>query len=113
MINSALERQAKSTDELVHRLIEELDGKNLADPNANPSSSSYAVNFTQTNPQTSGTSAGGSTLPNLSAQPMNHFHSRITIDGSTPTLEMPQQTMTSMFGQGYTQTTPSFSIPKL
>jgi hypothetical protein len=29
MINSALERQAKSTDELMHRLIEERDGKNL------------------------------------------------------------------------------------
>jgi hypothetical protein len=27
MINSALEMQAKSTDELVHRLIEERDGK--------------------------------------------------------------------------------------
>jgi hypothetical protein len=27
MINSALERQAKSTDELLHRLIEERDGK--------------------------------------------------------------------------------------
>jgi hypothetical protein len=29
MINSVLERQAKSTDELLHRLIEERDGKNL------------------------------------------------------------------------------------
>jgi hypothetical protein len=29
MINSVLERQAKSTDELMHRLIEEWDGKNL------------------------------------------------------------------------------------
>jgi hypothetical protein len=29
MINSVLERQAKSSDELVRRLIEELDGKNL------------------------------------------------------------------------------------
>jgi hypothetical protein len=29
MINSALERQAKSTDEVLHRLIEEWDGKNL------------------------------------------------------------------------------------
>jgi hypothetical protein len=29
MIDSALERQAKSTDELLHRLIEERDGKNL------------------------------------------------------------------------------------
>jgi hypothetical protein len=28
MINYALERQAKSTDELLHRLIEERDGKN-------------------------------------------------------------------------------------
>jgi hypothetical protein len=29
MINSAIERQVKSTDELLHRLIEERDGKNL------------------------------------------------------------------------------------
>jgi hypothetical protein len=29
MDNSALERQAKSTDELLHRLVEEWDGKNL------------------------------------------------------------------------------------
>jgi hypothetical protein len=29
MINSALERQAKSTDELLRRLIEERDGKNI------------------------------------------------------------------------------------
>jgi hypothetical protein len=29
MINSALERQAKSNDELIHRLIEERNRKNL------------------------------------------------------------------------------------
>jgi uncharacterized protein with PQ loop repeat len=29
MINFALERQAKSIDELLHRLIEERDGKNI------------------------------------------------------------------------------------
>jgi type II secretory pathway component PulM len=29
MIDFVLERQAKSTDELLHRLIEERDGKNL------------------------------------------------------------------------------------
>jgi hypothetical protein len=29
MINSALERQAKSSDELLRRLIEERDGKNI------------------------------------------------------------------------------------
>jgi hypothetical protein len=29
MIDSVLERQARSTDKLLHRLIEELDGKNL------------------------------------------------------------------------------------
>jgi hypothetical protein len=42
---------------------------------------------------------------------MNHFHSRTTIEGSTPTFGMPQQTITSMFGQEYTQTAPSFSVP--
>jgi hypothetical protein len=42
---------------------------------------------------------------------MNHFHSRTTIEDSAPNFEMSQQTMVSMFGQGYTQTTPSFSLP--
>jgi hypothetical protein len=49
MINSALERQAKSSDELVHRLIEERYRKKLADSNVNPSSSSCAINSNQTN----------------------------------------------------------------
>jgi hypothetical protein len=75
MINSALERQARSSDELMHRLIEEWDGKKLADSNVNPSPSSYAVNFDQTNSQISGTLTGGTTMPNPSAQPMNYFHS--------------------------------------
>jgi hypothetical protein len=77
----------------------------------NHSSSSCAVSFTQTNPHTSGTSAGGTAMPNPSAQPVNQFHSRTTIEGLAITLGMPQQTMASMFGQGYTQTAPSFSIP--
>jgi hypothetical protein len=50
-------------------------------------------------------------MPNLSAQPMNHFHSRTTIEGSTPTFGVLQQTMSNMFGQGYTQTAPSFPMP--
>jgi hypothetical protein len=50
-------------------------------------------------------------MPNTSAQPVNHFHSRTTIEGSSPTFGMPQQTMASMFGQGYTHTAPSFSMP--
>jgi hypothetical protein len=81
MINSALERQAKSTDEILCRLIEERDGKKLA----------------QTNQQTSGTSAGGATMLNPSTQLMNHFHSRTSIECLTPTFEMSQQTTTSMF----------------
>jgi hypothetical protein len=48
MINSTLERQAKSTDELLHRLIEERDGKKHSDANVN-SSSTCTVNFAQTN----------------------------------------------------------------
>jgi hypothetical protein len=76
VINSALERQAKSTDELMRRLIEEQDGKKLADSNVNPSFSSCEVNFTQTNLQTSGTSADGATMPNPSTQLMKHFHSQ-------------------------------------
>jgi hypothetical protein len=44
MINSALERQAKSNDGLVCMLIEERDRKKLADSDVNPSSS-CPVNF--------------------------------------------------------------------
>jgi hypothetical protein len=65
MINSALKRQAKSSDELVHRLMEEWNGNKVIS----------AVNFAQTNPQTSGTSTGSTTMPNPSAQSMNNFHS--------------------------------------
>jgi hypothetical protein len=75
MINSAIERQAKSTDELLHNLIEERDGKKLYASSANPSSSTCAVSFTQTNPHASGPSMGGTSMPNPSIQPMNHFHS--------------------------------------
>jgi hypothetical protein len=98
MINSALNRQAKSTNELLRRLIEEQDGKKLDNSSINPSSSSCTIIFTQTNAQTSGTSVGGATMLNLSAQLMNHFHNRTTIEGSAPTFGMPQQTTTSIFG---------------
>jgi hypothetical protein len=91
MINSALEKQAKSSDELMCRLIEEWDRKKLSDSNVHPSSSSSCVvNFSQTNPQPSGTSVGSTTQPNPSTQPMNRFHSQTTIDGLGPTFEMLQ-----------------------
>jgi hypothetical protein len=47
MINSALERQVKSSNEMMHRLIEESDGKKFVDPNVHASSSpsSCGVNF--------------------------------------------------------------------
>jgi hypothetical protein len=45
MINSALERQAKRRNEMMHRLIEERDGKKFVDPNVHVSSSSCGVNF--------------------------------------------------------------------
>jgi hypothetical protein len=67
MINSALERQARRIDELMCRLIEEWDGKRLANSSVNPSSSSCTVNFAQTNPQKSGTSVGGATMLNPQA----------------------------------------------
>jgi hypothetical protein len=67
MINSALERRAKSTDELLRRLMEERDGKKHNGSNANPSSSTSVVNFTQINPHTSDPSTGGTSLPNPSA----------------------------------------------
>jgi hypothetical protein len=112
MINSALERQAKSIDELLHRLIEERDGKKLDTTSTNPSSSSTcAVNFTQINPHTSGPSAGGTSMQNPSTQPMNHFHSRTTIKDSTPNLWMPQQATASMYGQWYMHPTPTSTIP--
>jgi hypothetical protein len=95
MINSALERQAKSTDEMLCRLIEERDGKKLDNASVNPSS--CTVSFAQTNQQTSGTSAGGATMLNPSTQLMNHFHSRTSIECLTPTFEMSQQTTTNMF----------------
>jgi hypothetical protein len=73
-------------------------------------SSSSVVSFTQTNTHTSGTSTGATKTSNPSTQPVNHFHSRTTIEGSTSTFGMPQQTMASMFGQGYTQIAPNFSM---
>jgi hypothetical protein len=107
MINSALERQAKSTDELLRRLIVERDGKKLDTTSANPSSSTCTVNFTQTNPHTSGPSTGGTSMPNPSAQPMNHFHSRTTIDGLAHNLGMPQQATTNMYnGRAYNRPHP-------
>jgi hypothetical protein len=75
MINFTLERQAKSTDELLCRLIEEQNRKKLDATNVNRSSSTYAVSFTQTNPHTNGPSAGGTSTPNPLAQLVNHFHS--------------------------------------
>jgi hypothetical protein len=90
MINSALESQAKNTDKLLHRLIEEQDRKKLDATSANPSSFTCTVSFTQTNPHTSGPSAGGTSMPNPSVQSVNHFHSHTTIEGSAPNLGMPQ-----------------------
>jgi hypothetical protein len=74
MINFAIERQAKSTDELLCRLVEEQDGKKLDTSSVNPSCSTCAVSFTQTNPHTSGALAGGTSMPNHSSQLVNHFH---------------------------------------
>jgi hypothetical protein len=110
MINSVLEMQAKSIDELLCRLIKERDGKKLDTTSVNPSSSTCTVSFTQTNPHTSDASVSGTSMPNSSTQSVNRFHSRTTIDGSAPTFGVPQQTTTNMCGQGYTQITPSFSM---
>jgi hypothetical protein len=67
MINSALERHAKSIDELLRRLIDERDAIKHDNSNANPSSSTSAVNFVQINTHTSGPSVGSVSMPNLSA----------------------------------------------
>jgi hypothetical protein len=85
MIDSALERQAKSTDELLRRLIKERNMKKPDATKVNPSSSTWAVSFTQINPHISGPSVGGASILNPSAQPVNHFHSQTTIEGSAPT----------------------------
>jgi hypothetical protein len=90
MINSALERQAKSTDELLRRLIEARDGKKLDASNVNPSSSTCVVSFTQTNSHISGPSVGGTSMPNRSTQLVNYFHSRTTIEVLAPNFGMPQ-----------------------
>jgi hypothetical protein len=111
MINSTLERQAKTTDKLLHRLIEERDEKKRDATNDHPSCSTSAVNFTQTNPYSSGPSASGTSMSNPSAQSVSHFHGRTTIEGSAPTFGMMQQTMASIFWQGYTHTAPSFTTP--
>jgi hypothetical protein len=75
MINSTLERQAKSANELLRRLIKERDKKKIDATSVNPSSSTCTVSFTQTNPHTSGPSVGDTFMPNPLAQPVNHFHS--------------------------------------
>jgi hypothetical protein len=111
MINLALKRQVKSSNEMMHGLIEERDGKRLVDSNVHASSSYCTINFAQTNPQPSGTSTSGTSQPNPSAQPMNHFYSETTIDGLAPACGMPQLTMVSMFGQGYTHAAPSSLMP--
>jgi hypothetical protein len=89
MINSVLERHAKSTDELLHRLIEEWARKKYNTTSVNPSSSTCAVSLTKINPHTSGASAGGTSMSNPSAHSVNHFHAQTTIEGSTPTFGMP------------------------
>jgi hypothetical protein len=50
------------------------DEKKLADSDVNPSSSSCTVNFANTNPQISGTSVGGMTMPSISLadEPLSH-----------------------------------------
>jgi hypothetical protein len=110
MVNSALGRQAESTDELLRRLIEERDEKKHSDANVNPSSSTCAVNFAQTNTHTSGPLVGGTTMPNPSAQSVNHFHSRTTIECLAPNLGKSQQTVAILYGQGYTHTAHSFNL---
>jgi hypothetical protein len=92
MINSTLERQAKSTDEQLCRLIEERDGKKL-------------------------TLLASILLLLLVLlvllKVIHHFYSPTTIEGLIPTFEVLQQTTASMFWQGYMQTAPIFSMPNI
>jgi hypothetical protein len=68
MIDSVLERQENNTDELLRRLMEERDGKKPNASKVNPSSSTYAISFSQTNPHTSGQSVGVTSMPNPSSE---------------------------------------------
>jgi hypothetical protein len=70
-------------------LIEERDKKKLDTNSVNPSSSTYVVSFTQTNPQTSGASVGSTSMPDPSTQPVNHFYSQTTIEGLAPIFRVP------------------------
>jgi hypothetical protein len=90
MINSVLEREVKSTDELLRRLIEERGVKKLNATSVNLSSSTCVVDFAQSNPHTRGASKGITSMSNPSVQLMNHFHSRTINKGLAPTFEMPQ-----------------------
>jgi hypothetical protein len=49
--------------------------KKLDASSVNPSSSTYAVTCTQSNPHTSAASTGSTLIPHTSAQPVNDFHS--------------------------------------
>jgi hypothetical protein len=60
-------------------LIEEWDRKKYDTTRANPSSSTCAVSFTQTNLHASGPSADDTSMPNPFAQSVNHFHSRSSV----------------------------------
>jgi hypothetical protein len=62
MINSALEMRAKSIDKLMRKLIEEWDGEKHSDANVNHFSSTYTINFTQTNSRTSGPLTADTTI---------------------------------------------------
>jgi hypothetical protein len=64
-------------------------GKKLDTSSVNHSSSTCVVSFTQTNPHTSGASTGSTSMPNPSAQPVNHFHNRTSIEGLAPTFGVP------------------------
>jgi hypothetical protein len=63
-------------------------GREKLDATKVNSSSTCAVSFSQNNPHISGPSVGGTSMCNPSTQPVNHFHSRTTIEGSAPTFGM-------------------------
>jgi hypothetical protein len=79
MINSTLESQVKSTDELLRRLIEGWDGEKHDSTGVNASCFSCAVSFTQTNRHTSGTSVGETIIPNPCVQQVNNCNTLIFI----------------------------------
>jgi len=107
MIDTALDRQARASNELMRRLIEERDGKKVADNHANVSSPSGDFHVPQTENPPSVTSVGSAPQAHPQTQPTSHYHSQTTISGSAPVYGMPPE-----FMAGVPTSASLYSIPE-